>query len=272
MNIYDHLSYKSAIKEKVKEIKANGKNISLSWLSEKSHIQKSYLSKILSGGGHFNSDQLYLICKNLKFNKKEQDYIFLLLELEKSNCDERRTEILLDIEKRRSKILQSEIVLSKSTDKINNNLDYLYYTNINAQLVHMYLTISRFQKNPDLIQQKLKIKKAELSEYLNLLIDLGVITFENGNWVVKKQFLHLSNESKLFDAYRILVKAKSIQKIQESKNESDYTFSVFFSGTSETKKEINKYFLDFIQKSQSIVSKANPEEVFQLNFDLLSWS
>lgn len=47
---------------------------------------------------------------------------------------------------------------------------------------------------------------------------------------------------------------------------------VFFVANEAGKNKIQKLFLNFLNESKKIADKCEPEDVYQLNFDLLRWS
>ena len=87
-----------------------------------------------------------------------------------------------------------------------------------------------------------------------------------------KEFIHLPENSKKIVAFRNLSKAKSIDKISRISSDTFLSMHVFFVADESGKNKIQKLFLEFLNESKKISDKSKPEEVFQLNFDLLKWS
>lgn len=271
MNVYKFDAYKTIIKMKIDSLKENRlKSFSLGSVAKTCGIQKTYISKVLNHDGHFSSDQLYSICSVLKFTPKETSYLFLLFEYEKSENSKRRDALKKELDKVRSNYLKSENYLTNK-ELPQNNLTLKYHLNPNALLVHMYLTIPKYRLNIDSISQKLNITKPELLNILDLLQDLQYISYTGSKIEVLKENIHLSKDSELYQFYKTLVKVKTIEKIQNDSASMDYNFSVMFSSNEEAKKEIQEHFMSFLKKVEEIVKKAKSEEVYQMNFDLISW-
>lgn len=271
MNIYKYDTYKSIIKLKIDALRKDSvKSISLGTLAKTCGIQKTYISKVLNHDGHFNSDQLYSIGNALKFTTKEISYLFLLLEYEKSEHPKRRDFLKKKIDKVKSQYLKSENYL---TDKElpQNSLTLKYHLNPNALLVHMYLTIPKYRLNTDSIAQKIKVTKNEFLNILDLLQDLKYISYKDNKIEVLKENIHLSKDSELYPFYKTLIKVKTIEKIQNDSVSSDYNFSVIFSSSEKAKQEVQEHFMNFLKTIEEIVKKSKCEEVYQVNFDLISW-
>ena len=62
-------------------------------LAHAARIQKSYLSKVVTGRADLTTDQLYLICRHLDLDPEAARYLELLLERERSGVAERREEL-----------------------------------------------------------------------------------------------------------------------------------------------------------------------------------
>ncbi len=271
MNVYKYDAYKSIIKLKISSLKENRiKSVSLGRLAEMCSIQKSYISKVLNHDGHFSSDQLYAICNALKFTPKEMSYLFLLFEYEKSEHPKRREILKKELDKIKSNYLKSENYLSNKELTLNN-LSLKYHLNPNALLVHMYLTIPKYRLNIEAIGQKINISKNEMLNILDLLQDLKYISYKENKIEVLKENIHLSKDSELYQYYKTLIKVKTIEKIQNDSASKDYNFSVIFSSDEKAKQEIREHFMSFLKKVEEIVKKAKCEEVYQMNFDLISW-
>ena len=111
-----------------------------------------------------------------------------------------------------------------------------------------------------------------LIEILNRLQALKLIELESGKYVVRQRDFHLSAESPLFRAYRLGVRVRAYEKLQNSRSKDNYSFSVIFSSNEETRAKIHAEFLKYLQRVEKWVKDGKEEEVYQMNFDLMNWS
>lgn len=272
MTIFQHTDYKTAIRWLIEEKKRSGEPVGMASLSEACQVQAPYLSKVMNRDGHLSSDQLHLICDALKLKQKEARYLSLIHEAERSNVKNRKEMLLREASKIQSKALNTENYISAESIRSKNDELMQYYLNPTMQLVHFFLTIPRYAENTKLIEKPLSLETSELKLLLSKLTKLNFVKFEKRKWVVLKSSIHLSSTEDIYPSYRVLLRAKSIDKLLKSTNKKDYSFSVVFSADESTRKVVSEKFMSFLTEVESIVKKAIPSEVYQINFDLLSWS
>ena len=90
--------------------------------------------------------------------------------------------------------------------------------------------------------------------------------------VVRLRNFHLPAESPLYRAYRLGVRVRAYERLQNSRTNDNYSFSVIFSSNEEVRAKIHKEFLKFLQRVEKWVKDGKAEEVYQMNFDLMNWS
>jgi hypothetical protein len=237
-------------------------------------IQKTYLSKVLNTSAHLNPDQLYSACEYLQLNTLETEFLLLLRESELTTNSKRATLLNAKVDKIRNDNLKSESVIKVTKDGSVDRHKWEYYTNIDLQLVHMFMTIPSFAKDPNQICQKIGINSVLLQAILLSLQSWQIIRFDNGTYHVSDPKLHLPEDSPVFLAFGILNRIKTIEKIRQTKidESDDYFFSVIFSASKELQRKFKKMLLDVLKDLQSEVIASKSEEIYQLNIDFFKWS
>ncbi len=272
MNIYQETNYQVIIQEAVKELKKLDSTFHFQKLAEIAGIQKSYLSKVIHGTAHLNTDQLHMICEQLRMDEPQQKYMALLLEYAKSSLKQRKEKIFSEIQKIQTQFLETKKHLSK--EKINpNTKEWMdYYLDPLNQIVHVCLSIERYQKDVNLLAQDLNIDSSKLISLIQTLERLGIITrYKNKIEVLIKE-LHLPKDSTLYASWRNQLKLLTLQRLQHNENGKSYSFSVVFSADPQTKNKIQAKFLELLKETEPWVQKAPSQETFQMNFDLFSWT
>jgi hypothetical protein len=271
MNIFFQTDYRKIFRLIIKKNKKFGQKITLMDIANEIRVQRPYLSKVLNYSADLNSDQMFLACRFLKFSEEQSHYMGLLLEYSRSASNDRKEDLwkkIVEIQNQNLEIknhLKAEVVETQS-DRYSP-----YYLDPMVQIVHLFLTIPRFLKNPERIEESLKISKKRLSAILKVLDDLKIIEIQGDSLVVLRKEMHLPKDSPLCGPQQLLFRQKSIDRIAEIGDEG-YGFSVCFSADEKTRKVIQQNFLDFLKKTEALVGQANPENVYQINFDLLPWS
>ena len=195
--IYKYLEYRNFIREFVEKKKRFGDKITYESLANSLRIQKSYLSKVLSGKARLSSDQAYLLAKFLKLDNEELEYFNLLIELDSTSLEIRKKEISKKIEAIQNKKNRPKEHLN--SDKIFNDPDTSkYYFDPLHQLIHVALTIKEFQKEPEKLLKSLNISKERLNHVLTNLEKMQVISIHNKKVEVLIDNVHLDEDSYIY--------------------------------------------------------------------------
>jgi uncharacterized protein (TIGR02147 family) len=273
MNIFEVMDYRKALRDGLLLKKQQiGKPYTFQAMANACRVQKAYLSKVLGGDGHLSEDQLYLAATFLRLSDGERRYMMVLHMYERSTVTERRRTLLAELERVRAEHLKTENVL-KATPMAGNEQDVNeYYLDPNLQIVHMFLSIPRYAREPDRIGRELALGKLQLAELLERLLKLGLVTYQDGQYRVEKNELHLRAGSPVFHAYRALMRFKALDQLAKLGSDDAYSFSVVFSADDVTRAAVKARILDMIRSSEGLVQKAPREEVYQMTIDLFRWS
>lgn len=272
MEFYSSTDYRKVIKYLIERETSRGEKTNLSTLAEAMRVQRPYLSKVMNASADLNSDQVFLLCKFFELSEKESEYIEILLEYARSQLKEKK-----DVLKKRIQAIQGEYLdIKKHVVAKEVNLESSefaeYYLNHYMQIVHVALNVKKFQHIPSLAQA-LSIDIESMNEILKKLESLGLIQFKGGKFTTTPQGIHLPKDSSLLKPHQSMVRMQSLQQINSrSRDPGNYSFSVTFSGDEDIKKKIQEDFLKFLKTTQKTVSEGGTEEVYQINFDLFSWT
>ena len=273
MNIFNNLDYRTVLKIRFTERKMTRSATTLEAMSNYCRIQKPYLSKVFNHHGNLNRDQLYLASEYLGFNESENQFLVLLHDFDQCSLEKRKAEIKRKIEKLQSQFLKSE---SHLNSKVVAEVDFTsiadYYSDPFHQLVHIFLTIERFQKNVSLIAKQLDISVDQLEIYMDNLERFKIIERSISGVRILVSNLHLPANAKVIKAYKILSRVQALHKIGKLDDSNDYSFNVVLSCDLQTRTKIQEKFLVFLKEVQTLVGKSEEKDVFQLGFDLIKWS
>lgn len=231
---------------------------------------KPYLSRVLNQKGDLSSDQIYKCSRYLKLSDLEKQYFGLVYEENVSSLSERKLMLTNEIEKIRKKALKSDVLYADKTQEIESSENY--FLDPYFALIHMHLLVPKYKNNSDLISAKLNLPKLKVNEYIESLHDMKIIDKTDNEIKILKEFVRLPDSSQLMTSFRILSKIKALEKITQLPVDDYLSMHVFFVADKSGKQKIQKLFLDFLSESQKIAEKSKPEDVYQLNFDLLKWT
>lgn len=274
MNIYSYLDYRTILKKMVKESQMSDSHFTFASLAQQTGIQKTYLSKVINGTADLNSDQLYLITEVFHFNKDEIKFMELLLERARTSISSRRKRLDAEILKIQMLYMDTKNQLQAENQSVGAT-DTLaaYYLDPYNLLVHTFMSLPRYQRNTEAIRVPLGLSPEHLSRVLKNLERLGIIEWNSKkqNYHVVKDHLQLAKDSPLLEAHQSLVRSLGLPQLLKLPKDKKFSFQVTFSGDENTRIQIHEKFLEFLRAVESSVQTAQPEEVYQLSFDLFPW-
>jgi uncharacterized protein (TIGR02147 family) len=273
MSIYAYLEYRHFLAEEIKKRKKTGLGVTQAELAKACGMQNTYLTNVLKGRGHFNSDQIYALASNLKLSEEETNYLFLLKEYEQSASAERKEKLKRQLDAFKQQALKSEKYISAKPPADEQALLMKYYGDPMNKIVHLLLQIPRYTENYSRAAIDLNIQKKYLQKILETLIELKMIEFKDDKTalVLKKNF-HLPKESLMLLPHQLLMRQKAAQRLLEVPIDKRYSFSVTFSATEEVRRSIQQKFLEFLKDIEQLVKEAESENAYQINFDLFPWN
>lgn len=274
MQIYAETSYKNIIRQAVETKRAvvGVEHFSYQGLASACHVQKTYLSRVLNGEGQLSADQLFLGLSYLEFDADEQRYILLLHQWERSEVPSRRKILEDELKQIRFAQTKTERHLQTSSSLSEKKDATMYYLNVNAQLVHMFLTIPHYAEAPSSIAKALGLSDEAMTKILRLLSQLGIISYKNHKIVVESDSLHLPKDAPLASSYRTMMRLKALERMQNESTNEQYGYSLFFSADEDARAAVQGLFFEFLKKAEKVIRPAKCTKVYQMQFDLIDWS
>jgi transcriptional regulator with XRE-family HTH domain len=273
MTIYNETDLRQIITALVQEARGKGFRMTFERLAKAARVQKAHITNVLKGRASFQSDQLYMICKELKLSKQETKYLLLLLDHERSVVPERKAEIALDIEQMQNEHLQTEKYLHAEVEDLAIEKQFpRYYLDPVHQIVHIALSIDKFAQNPKLLEPVLGIAHERIVSILDALESHGIIAQKLGRWTTLKKQVHLKRNSDLYPAWKMQMQNLGQARNQLGTSEKSYGFAVIFSADDKARKRIQTKLLELITEIEPLVVKAPAQNVYQLSLDLLPWT
>lgn len=271
MNIFYSASYKTLLRDEMTRRKASfGARFTYQGAAAAAGIQKTYLSKVFADKKtHLSEDQLFKVLRYLDLSPEEHRYAEILHRYERSQDPQRSSLLKSEIEElRREKLRTHEHIESKTLRETSPEKTAEYYTDPNLQVLHMLLTIPKLSVQEERLATILGVTLDEIHRLTKLLMNLGLVEKNGKNIRVTELQLHLKDTSHLIRPYRKLLRMKALEKVPVK---DDYSFSVLLSCDEKTRREANEILLGAVSQIKKLVSVANPEQVHQINIDLLRW-
>lgn len=272
MSVYEYLDYRKMLAEKALERKKTQNGWTLLRLAERAGLHAPFLTNVLKGRAHLNGDQLYSVLKTLDCGSDEITYGLLLLEWERSDLPERRQLLKERIEgSRQERLKTTRHIEAKAVDASPEEATR-YYINPELQLVHAFLGVEKYARDPRRIAESLNIDPGRIEGLIEELVQLGYAKRGSAGLEKNRRVQHLPKESPLCAPQQMLLRYRSLQHQQLLSESSRYNFAVIFTGDETVREKIQLEFLKFLKEAEKLVKAAPSEGVYQMHFDLFPWS
>lgn len=272
---YSCTDYRKCLKLALERLALRGEKVTNHELAEAMRVQSPYLSKVFSGAADLSEDQLFLSARKLKLSEDEHRYLTLLLNHNRASLKERKAQLMLEIQNTQKRKLSPSENRTASRiapiDPSEHGSIESYYLDPWAQIIHMYLMIPKWLKNPRALAEETRIGAERLASILKTLEELEIIELKSGVYRLLKEQLHLSKTSPLCLPQQNLMRTLSLSKTANRDDES-YSFLATFTANEKTRLKIQGEFIDFLKRVETLVAESPSEDVYQIQFDLFSWS
>lgn len=274
MQIFNKFDYRQILRDSIEYRKQLDSKYLFVHFAKRIGVQAPYLSRVLKENGHLNSDQLDLACSELNFTDDERNYIFQVFEFQRSGNFERKKRLKNQIDILNREFLNTKNHLqANSLDEASERSKLEYYLEPLSPVVHGFLHIEAYNRNPIKIAQCLGCTFEKLSEIIKNLEQLGVIikkTKEPG-FEIKKSYIHLDKNSAINNAYQTLTRNLYQEQLRRIKSDDKHQYTVTISTSPETADLIYQEFNNFLKKTEELVQKSKSIGVYQLSFDFFKW-
>lgn len=272
MSIFSRLDYRENLKTLVENRKKIDSSVTYQRMAEHMRIQKAYLSQVIKGNRDLSQDQLYMAMDYLDLRDHERDFLKLSLEYERSGLMVRKRELKVYLKEMQKKYAKTSAHIEvEEVDHEQTSVDEYYLDPFNL-IIHICLGIKSFNQDPKEIAKTLMIPQSKVQDVFKKLEKLGIIKVEKGKIVIQKRNMHIPKESPLFQMWRQNLNQIAQTRINLVSNENKYNFQVVFSAEESVRKEIQEEFMKYLKKVQKLVKEAEAKEMYQMSFDLFSWT
>ncbi len=271
MSIFNKIDYRENIRTLVNNRKKFDSSVTFQKMAKAMRIQKAYLSQVLNGSRDFNQDQLHMACEYLDLKEHEREYLKLLVEYERSGLADRRRILKAEIKKMQKTYSKTSAHIDVDEVVRAPNRDDYYLDPFN-QIVHQCLDIEKYQSQPLELAKVLFVPVERVKKSLMALERMGIIRFENGKVIDEAVAIHLPKDSPLFQSWKSNLNQLAQNRIKHIGDNKTYNFSAVFGADEEVRSELESEFMKFISKAKKISEKTKVKEVYQMNFDLFSWT
>lgn len=272
MSIFNKIDYRLNLKSIVENRKKIDSSVTYQAMAEYMRIQKAYLSQVIKGHRELSQDQLYLAMDYLDLKDHEKQFMSLCLEFERSGLSVRKKEIKKLITALQKEYSRTGAHIEVVEVEHNQNVLDAYYLDPWNLIIQICLWIPSFNQDASKISTALNLPVNKVESVFRQLEKVGVISVENGKVKVNKNNMHIPKESPIFQMWRQQLNLIAQNRVQMVSDDKKYNFQVVFSADENARKFIHNEFLKLLKKVQKTVGDSKNHDVYQMNFDLFSWT
>lgn len=238
------------------------------------NIHPSYFSRVVKGNAFFSQNQIFKISQFLELPDEPFEFLILLLnhdlaeQTPEKNFYLKKIRAIHDSKLKVSKNMKVNVV-EESPDMQKHKIERYYASAITA-LIHMYLTIPKYQKDPKEILKKVLISEKKLEDEMTKLSELKLIEIQNHKIIKVQNTIHLDESSHLSFQNHINWRLKTIQNLENKEPQlADYHLSVVISANEETKHKLKQILRDAVLTLQKeVIACEQPTDIYHIQMDL----
>jgi uncharacterized protein (TIGR02147 family) len=266
MNFYSFKNYRALLKAIVNEKKRSDSHWSFHKLAQIAGIQRSYMSKVLSGTAELSADQLFLIADELKWTQEQTDYVYLLLEYSKCAVTKRRELLLQKITLIQADKANTSLV-SKSHSKESLEDTIAYYANPWTAIVHRALLIPRYAANYKLLGVDLRLDVTRVNSIIDQLLKLQFIEWNDKKILVLQPNPPVITNSDLQE----LIKNASTIPSQPRHAVAEQLRTIFL-GDEASMRHLQIEIQKLVMRATHQEGATPKEDLYQLDLNLFCWT
>ena len=265
-DIFQFEDYKSYLNHLLNQMPGKGWGVR-GKLAEHINLQKSYISRVLTGPADFNLEQAILISQFFHHSEteKEKEYFLLLVQFARAG----NLPLKEHLKKQLKQLLEARSHLAKrlnTKNTINKKYHDIYYSAWYYSAVHVLLSIPQYQTRPS-IEQYLKLPPELVYRVLEFLVEAGMASFQNGKYTVSKTQIHLSSDSYLILKHHSNWRQLAMRSIDLQDSDDLHYSSVAAVSKSDALK-LKELLVQMIQHSKNIIRDSKEETMVSICLDL----
>jgi uncharacterized protein (TIGR02147 family) len=262
-SVFEYDDYKAFLLARI-ESSANGGRGVRRELAEFIGCQVAYVSHVLAGERHFNLEQVEAASRFFSLREDETEFLFLLLEHQRSGTNELRRNLSKRIEVKRGDYREIQKRIRVHTE-ISSLDQATYYSSWHYQAIHSLLTIAEF-RTADRIASRLQIPSERVVQVLSFLIEKGLAKEAGGIYEPTAKEIHLPRTSPLISKLHGNWRVQSLQSLDRS-NADDYHYSGLVTLSEVDMKKVREVMMKALANAVEIVKPSKEEKLCVLAMD-----
>lgn len=263
--IFDFTDYRLYLLETIAHQPNQGRGFR-SKLAEAISSPVSHISQVLNETSHFSLEQGEQVNVFLGHSSVESEYFLLLIQYGRAGTDalKKRFQEQMDRMKQSQFVLKNRLEVKKSISPMDHATFYSHWYYV---AVHIFLTIPKFQTK-EALAKRLGLPLARVSELLQFMESIGVVTQERGRFIPTESRFHLGTDSPLLAKHHANWRIQTLRVLEQEAPDENLHYSSVVSISEDDVKQIKSIMIKNIEQVKSVIKTSDPQDAhcFSLDF------
>lgn len=263
LNIFDFSDYRRFLKGWVEAAK-EAKTSNLSRLAEVAQVHPTFLSHVLAGTKELSLEQAALISTHIGLTKLEQEYFFVIIQLDRAG-NQNLKKYWLD---KKTEIESEKNKLSQRFEKhrqLTSEQRAIFYSSWIYAAIWSSTAIDNGQ-NLSQISTLFQLSREKTEDILSFLIQTGLCNEASEIYSLGETHVHVPNESPFVVKHHINWRIKAIQQM-DNRDKAELFFTAPMSIAKKDFELIREKLNLAVKEVVDIAKVSSAEEVVCLNID-----
>jgi hypothetical protein len=274
MQWHPDASYKTVIRDRVRECKGSGSALTLKRVAEKIPLQYTYFSKVLNQPDvHLNADQIHRVGEILGLSDPEQRFLCLLHTHQTTSMRSRKDRAYADLDVLRKRISLSAAAPERpSGEDLLSEMSYLF--DPICIVAAVAFSIERYRKDPRLLAPLFGVSNERIRECIGKLESAGLVARGPGLSVtrVSQKRSHLEKTHPLMRTHQHLLRLVFQDRLMKTSEEFKESFQATFTSDVRALPQFREEFRKFVTALQKISVEYPSKDLFSVSLDLFRWN
>ncbi len=263
--VFDFKSYKDFLKSKAGPAYTR-KGVKSS-MAKALRCQPTYVSQILNGNAHLSLEQAEILAEHFAMTADQKHFWILLVQKDRAGTQE----LALYFDRQLRRLLDDRLVLTKrlgTQNSLTPEDQSIYYSSWIYSAIHMAVTIPGL-RDPVSIARSLGVGRSRVSEVLDFLVRIGLLTIANGVLAATQASMRIGTDSHHIIKHHTNWRNRATESL-DRESLSDLHYSGVVTLSREDVIRLKEKMLEFIDETVKVIRKSGEEELYGFCMDFFN--
>lgn len=269
-NLFEATSYRSVVEASLLGDEGHRQHGSVKALAKSLKCHSTFVAHVRVGKADFSAEQALRFCRHIGVNDEATAFFLDLVSAERAADLDSKAYFEARLERARAERRDLKKRL-KIAGNLTPNDEARYCRSWVTQAVHMHCQLPGLQTAAT-IAASLGVEQPAVEDSASILVDLGFIRVERGEYICVNAFFHLGKDSPFTDQIHINWRLKAVQNLGLSGTARGFHYSSVVSLSEETAAEVTELIMKHIESSRKLIAPSPSKLVYSYSLDFFPLS